>query len=486
MACDDAGKAILFGGFRNSMYQKTTWEWDGSAGAWTDRTPSTMRPPARFMHALAYDSDSYVTVLFGGRGSLVEYNDTWERDERTGRWSEKTPAAGNPPARGGHALAYDAKRKVTVLFGGRESNTSNPARQDTWEWNGSVWEKRTDPADCSGYPRCIVCTPTTCPSYRYMHAMVYDASRERVVVFGGYYYDGGNAYDLNDVWEWDGDTGVWVERTPISGDMPAARSTHAMAYDSDRGVVMVYGGLQDYAMWEWDGDGDSGNGRWQRHDLVGTGPGYKSRHVMFYDTARKKAVLYGGADGQRDIWEWDATTNQWKKRTPSGLNPVGREFSAMVYDTLRERAVVFGGRERVVPMDDTWEWDSAVGSRPAEIFEVRFASAQAENEEVVSLAVSFVAGGSGHSASGEDGAGLYIWDSHPGAWRLVTSNGAAAGAPDSLSWATDEPPEVARLLFGKQQSVILAVAPLHSSGTATQLSTVSVDYVEVTVRYRLP
>lgn len=249
---------------------------------------------------------------------------------------------------------------------------------------------------------------------------------------------------------------------------------------------MMYGGIQDEAMWEWDGDGDAGNGKWQRYDLIGTGPGYKSRHVMVYDTARKKTVLYGGADGQRDIWEWDAVTNLWAKRTPSGTNPVGREFSAMVYDTTRKRAVVFGGRERVVPMNDTWEWDSTVAGRPAEIFEVRFASAQAENEELVSLAVNLVAGGSGYSAAGEDGAGLYVWDSHPGAWRLVNSNGAAVGTPESLSWTADDPAEVARLLFGGQRSLVCAVAPLHPNGTATQLSTVSVDYAEVTVRYRLP
>ena len=64
--------------------------------------------------------------------------------------------------------------------------------------------------------------------------MAYDSQRGRVVLFGGYGDSGG----LADTWEWDGST--WVERTPATS--PPARSGHAMAYDSQRGRVVLFGG----------------------------------------------------------------------------------------------------------------------------------------------------------------------------------------------------------------------------------------------------
>ncbi len=36
-------------------------------------------------------------------------------------------------------MAYDAARRVVVLFGGYRK----PASADTWTWNGSTWSERT-------------------------------------------------------------------------------------------------------------------------------------------------------------------------------------------------------------------------------------------------------------------------------------------------------------------------------------------------------
>jgi len=59
---------------------------------------------------------------------------------------------------------------------------------------------------------------------------------------------------IEDRWEWDGS--AWIERTP-AGRKPPARCKHALAYDSARGRLVLFGGfgvsgepLQD--TWEWD------------------------------------------------------------------------------------------------------------------------------------------------------------------------------------------------------------------------------------------
>ena len=48
---------------------------------------------------------------------------------------------------------------------------------------------------------------------------------------------------------------TWLDVSPLTG--PSARSYAVMAYDSQRGVVVLFGGRNDQAIlgdtWEWDG-----------------------------------------------------------------------------------------------------------------------------------------------------------------------------------------------------------------------------------------
>jgi hypothetical protein len=66
--------------------------------------------------------------------------------------------------------------------------------------------------------------------------MVYDSQRQTILMFGGL---GGPPWvHSNETWEWNSDNWARVE----TGSSPPARRIHAMAYDSDRGVVVVFGG----------------------------------------------------------------------------------------------------------------------------------------------------------------------------------------------------------------------------------------------------
>ena len=85
----------------------------------------------------------------------------------------------SPDARGSPAMAYDAARQRVVLFGAS-------LRTDTWEWDGSVWTRRT---------------PANSPPWRWGHAMAYDIARGRVVLFGGFQYYA--SAHFADTWEWD-------------------------------------------------------------------------------------------------------------------------------------------------------------------------------------------------------------------------------------------------------------------------------------------
>jgi len=242
----------------------STWEYDGTT--WIEAMPSAS-PPGRWAFAIAYDAARERIVLFGGADVSVPeiLADTWEYDGTT--WTELTPAA-SPPARFGHAMAYDMARGRLVMFGGTIAVVE---LGDTWEYDGTTW---TD------------VTPEVSPEPVDRHAMAYDAARERVVLFGGEREDRTLS---RGTWEHDG-TG-WTEVVP--GTSPPARFGHAMAYDMARARVVMFGGQGDRGdlgdTWEYDGT------TWtQTADarLVVTSPAARAFHAMAFDSARERVVLF--------------------------------------------------------------------------------------------------------------------------------------------------------------------------------------------------
>ncbi len=205
-----------------------TWEWDGATQTWT--LVATTGPADRTFSAMAYDAARGVTILFGGRIGAIPQQDTWEWDGAT--WTQV--ATTGPSARTGNAMAYDSLRERVVLFGGYDASVT--PLDDTWEWDGTSWTLRWSGAGG--------------PSARYYHGMAYDASRGVTVLFGGY-----TGSYKDDTWEWDGTS--WTEVTP--GVSPRPRKLHGMVHDASRERVVLFGGTGSYPptqlddTWEWDG-----------------------------------------------------------------------------------------------------------------------------------------------------------------------------------------------------------------------------------------
>lgn len=329
MAYDSArGRVVMFGGIQGfGPTLQDVWEWDGAN--WVDRTPAGTKPTARRWHSMAYDSARNRTVMFGGY-NLSELQDTWEWDGVN--WVDKTPAGTKPSARYRHAMAYDSAHGRVVMFGAGAA--------DVWEWDGTNWASRTP----------LGSTPNLGPG----SAMVYDTARARMVLFGG--FELAIAKYWRDVWEWDG-VG-WANKTP-SGIFPSPRTGDALAYDSARGRVVMFGGYDAATLqyrqdvWEWDG------ANWVDVTPAGTKPSARSGHAMVYDSGRARVVMFGGYFGgtdYQDIWEWDGTN--WTNRTPAGTKPIGRDGHKMAYDSVRARVVMFGGSTSSSGyQQDVWEWD---------------------------------------------------------------------------------------------------------------------------------
>lgn len=219
MAFDaNRGLSVLFGGFAwNYALSNATLEWNGAT--WTQRTFSN-QPAPRSDTAMAYDAARQRIVLFGGMGttSLPQppplFGDTWTYDGSA--WTQR---AGGPSARTGHAMAYDASRQTTVLWGGGDWN--GPAAATVWEWNGASWQPRN---------------PATTPPLRHDAALAFDPTRGVVVMAAGLTQQGQN---LDDTWSWDGTQWAPIQATPRF----QARSRAGMEFDPVRQQLLLFGGF---------------------------------------------------------------------------------------------------------------------------------------------------------------------------------------------------------------------------------------------------
>lgn len=260
-------RTILFGGLVSGTPVGDTWSYDGTT--WTALSPATA-PSARSLHSMVYDSLRRVVVLFGGQdGTSKVLRDTWLFDGVN--WTKiPIPPTGKPSARLGTAMTFDSARGVAVLFGGYDSRLG--LVNDTWEWNGIAWARRT---------------PTNSPPVRHYHKLAYDAARQRVVLFGG------DVQPLdNDTWEYDGTT--WTEVKPNT--VPKPSHSHAMAYDGARRRILLNGG-DNAPTFEWDGR------NWTQINTANA-PAKKHEAALVYDSGRQRMVMFGGSAGGSETWEY--------------------------------------------------------------------------------------------------------------------------------------------------------------------------------------
>ncbi|RKX30554.1 MAG: hypothetical protein DRP71_14845 [Verrucomicrobia bacterium] len=316
----------------------------------------------------------------------------------------------------GTAIAYDPVRKELVAFGGTQGNVDNTPGSSvvglntTWIDDGTGWK---------------AVAPTTSPSPRFGHAMVwdpnsnggagaillyggrtngseitpetwiwkgddvnptwqklnvgtqplglrlfgmvYDAARDEVVLFGG----ASGSSVKQDTWTWSGT--AWTPKTPAN--KPPILWGHQMAYDATRNLVVLFGGktgggaLQDKT-YTWNGS------NWTTV-VSTTKPGVRTGHFMEYDSGSGRVILYGGtSNGQTgkysDTWSWDGV--DWAQ-LDLPVEPPPRYFGDATYDSDAGKIVIFGGEieeknssNQYLTVADVWtfagaKWDPVSASR---------------------------------------------------------------------------------------------------------------------------
>lgn len=225
---------------------------------------------------LAHDPSRGHHLLFGGRDEIdTVFEKTWLFDPSAG-WTEKSPE-GPPSPRYGHEIVWIGDK--FLMFGGRNSGGTYLA--ETWIYDITL--------DSWSYVQ-----PPVAPDPRAYFAMAFSTADGKVVLFGGV---GESGYPLpNDTWIFDAAALTWSKATTTPA--PMARQGCAMAFDSEIGRFVLFGGRTT---------------GWDPENLL------------------------------NDTWTFDGNALVWENRSPSDP-PIARADSAMVYDAVRRQTMIFGGR----------------------------------------------------------------------------------------------------------------------------------------------
>jgi Galactose oxidase, central domain len=288
---------------------------------------------------LIYDKALDELVLFGGYDDL-DNGMTWIYNLSINKWTCVNPQK-SPCGRYGHAMVYDETIGKTVMLG-REGYYENA----TWIFNSTnkSWTEIASPS---------------CPN-TFGSAMVYDSVNEVSIHFGGAQWIGpGSLGYSNETWTYDASANNWSFKACMN--TPPARYEHAMAFDRENGIAVMFGGR----IWENSNeDMISFNDTWvynlTLNQWMNKTPNISPLAIrdchlsykMVYDEAHRDILMFGNDE----TWTYDATKNSWTNCTDSE-KPQQRGFHALAYDSITEKTVLFGGVNISSRFGDMWMFD---------------------------------------------------------------------------------------------------------------------------------
>lgn len=347
-AFDDKKQSfIMAGGVATGLdYRKDVWAWDGKA--WTQLADMDV---GRGNHLMAYDPTGDVMLAPGGnvggvlnKQTSVRKNDFWY-----------VPSAAFPSFRAGYALVYDPFRKALMLDGGDETFGANTPQGAPLYWNvvSEVWEAA--PSGGFNGKRCS-------------HSLVWDRDRNVVLMIGGLPSLDGNTLDPEyfKMHEWDGTSWKTIEaqnpatkrgwdgsKWPPINASNGVRREMIVVYDQARKRVVLFGGADTKYTTSFDDtwEYDPAVQGWAEVNVVPKA--LNDRPIAAYDEARKRSVVL--TNKARETWLWDGTS--WAHALPRTTEHPEAEGSAAAYDAVRKQVVTFGGSVNGVASDETWLWD---------------------------------------------------------------------------------------------------------------------------------
>ncbi|MCA8948127.1 MAG: hypothetical protein KDE27_01415 [Planctomycetes bacterium] len=343
------GVTVLFGGVDGGTTLGDHWEWNGVN--WAQPSLGSL-PTARRRAQLAYDAGRNRMVLYGGVGPQngLPFFDPqpWEFDGQ--QWSQQTIA--NPPEGRSHHAMVAVPGGVRV-FGG-VLNPFQPATfqpLDILDYDGLSFQRRAGSgtndvfmALDSARGRTVVLTREL-PGTRPPRTFEWDGfALDEVLVAGPNVDTNGFALTAglggpgsgvvgfaSNGTTWDFDGTQWSQ-LPATG--PSPRSYAALATDTTRGVVVLFGGVDSVGelddTWEWNG------ASWT--NVPAAGPSRRASASAAFEPTTGRVVLYGGVSGLSYLPETWAYTGAGWTRIDNGNLPA--EFGQVAWSSERQRLML--------------------------------------------------------------------------------------------------------------------------------------------------
>ncbi|MFW9925675.1 MAG: Kelch repeat-containing protein [Candidatus Thorarchaeota archaeon] len=254
----ESDRVILFGGNVDPKFGDT-WAYDVESNTWENMNPTTS-PSPRYFHSMAYDEESDIVILFAGRSDGDKVADTWAYDYNTNTWTDLAPSL-QPSWRRAHYMTYDNQSDLIVLFGG--SDVNDLAKDDTWtfDYDSNTWAQLS---------------PSTAPSPRLRHNMVYDQESDKIITFGGTDTGiyGGNIITTDTTWIYDTDTVNWTRMSsapnPVELSVSLVSHTPKVPTSGDTVSVLAYV-IDDVGGFEVDLQYKVGNADWTTVTMTASG-----------------------------------------------------------------------------------------------------------------------------------------------------------------------------------------------------------------------
>lgn len=344
----ERGVTVLFGGDRTKVitdrvFLNDTWEYDGSA--WRKIAIDGPVPSPRTRHSLCYDVLQRQVILFGGYGEDGYLNDVWNYETTgpgTGRWTHR-PVAFGPGPLAAHAMIYDFWNGSALLTGGTPDPEASEHRQTSamWVWDNVLGKWTLKEETIGWYAGQELGAGLT------EHTMIYDSRRREAIILGGAGPRGTKIVANGSIF--------WASGSIENCGFPVVAG--AAVYDSFLDLYFHFGGL-DFALPDEEYPSDRGSAGYEflRYPgvegfpcsyrpadlnvslLKDVRPGSRIQCAMVYDEKRRVTVLFGG------VWSGAAYSDTWEliSRISTEIwvdfNYTGREVgtSDLPYNTLTE------------------------------------------------------------------------------------------------------------------------------------------------------
>ena len=176
------------------------------------------------------------------------------------------------------------------------------------------------------------------------HKMIFDTENNRVILYGGNTESETRQF-YDDTWIFSPTDNTW---TQLIIDGPDPRGGHAMAYNPDKGTVLLFGGRTSTRRLDDTWIFDCRTEIWTEIETE-TNPEGRSDSDIVYDSIRKVFILYGGwgdrSGLQSDTWMFDPESNTWPEYETVN-NPGTMYGQSLEFDPVGERVILYGGHIR--------------------------------------------------------------------------------------------------------------------------------------------